>query len=501
MAAGEIELHLHPKQVEAVTSPATEILFGGAAGPGKSHAMRVAAILWASEIPGLQVYLFRRLHDDLVKNHMEGPNGFRTMLAPWADAGFCRIVEDEIRFWNGSKIYLCHCQHEKDRFKYQGGEIHVLLIDELTHFTEVIYRYLRSRLRKVGIPVPEKYRGMFPRIFCGSNPGNIGHQWVKAMFIDGAQDGEIRQMSRDDGGMRRQFIKARLADNPSLLLDDPDYANKLAGLGSAALVKAMLDGDWNVVEGAFFAEWSSERHVLRPVTLPKWWNRFRSGDWGSAKPYSFHWWAVASDDWLHPDGPVVPRGGIIAYRELYGVKTKSDGTFDPDVGLKEPSDVVARKVLAMETEDETVEYGVLDPAAFAMISGPSIAETMAGEGLWFRPADNKRVAVGGAIGGHDQFRKRLAGDADGRPMIFFFANCVHAIRTIPALQHDARRPEDIDTDMEDHAYDDSRYAAMSRPWVAKGPPTTQEERKAEGIRAREERLKASGIGKDRRTGR
>lgn len=496
-----VNLSLHPRQAEAFHSEATEVLFGGAAGPGKSHCMRVAAIVWASEIPGLQVYLFRRLYDDLIKNHMEGPKGFRALLAPWAEHGFCRIVDDEIRFWNGSKIYLCHCQHEKDRFKYQGAEIHVLLIDELTHFTEVIYRYLRGRVRMVGIKLPEKYRGLLPRILCGSNPGNIGHQWVKMAFVDGGAAGSVRQMSAEEGGMRRQFIRARLDDNPSLLEDDPNYETKLSGLGNAALVKAMRDGDWNIVEGAFFTEWATERHVLRPVRLPDWWNRFRSGDWGSAKPYSFHWWAVASDDWQHPDGKVIPRGAMIAYRELYGVKTRPDGSFEPDVGLKEPSDVVARKVLALEPEGERIEYGVLDPAAFAMISGPSIAETMARGGLLFKPADNKRVATAGAIGGHDQFRKRLVGDSDGRPMLYFFANCLHAIRTIPALQHDARHPEDIDTDMEDHAYDDSRYAAMSRPWMSQVPASPEERRAAENIKAREERLKAAGVGRDMRTGR
>jgi hypothetical protein len=394
-----VNLSLHPKQAEAFHSLATEILFGGSAGPGKSHCMRVAAIAWAAEIPGLQVYLFRRLYDDLIKNHLEGPKGFRALLAPWVAANFCRIVDDKIRFWNGSKIYLCHCQHEKDMYKYQGAEIHVLLIDELTHFVETIYRFLRSRCRKVGIPIPEKYRGLFPRILCGSNPGNIGHQWVKSAFIDGAQDGEIRRMPKPEGGMRRQFIRAKLEHNPSLLDDDPDYEDKLSGLGSATLVKAMREGDWNVVEGAFFTEWATERHVIRPVQLPSWWLRFVSFDWGAAKPYSAHWWAVVSYDWQHPDGLILPRGALVAYRELYGIRVKPDGMVDPDVGLKEPADVVARKIKSMEEDGEPIEYRVADPSIFTSNGGPSIAETMAGEGVWFQRADNKRVAeAGGARG-------------------------------------------------------------------------------------------------------
>lgn len=512
-ATAEVDLSLHPKQSEALLTPATEVLLGGAAGPGKSHCMRAGSIIWASEIPGLQVYLFRRLYDDLIKNHMEGPKGYQALLAPWVQQKFVRIVDDEIRFWNGSKIYLCHVQHEKNRFKYQGAEIHVLLIDELTHFTEVIYRFLRGRVRMVGVKdLPKKYIGMFPRILAGSNPGNIGHQWVKASFINGGESGEIREMPDEEGGMRRQFIRATLKDNPSLLEDDPQYINKLSGLGNPALVKAMKDGDWNIVEGAFFTEWSDAKHVLRPVALPEHWMRFRSGDWGSAKPYSFHWWAVASEDWQHPDGHIIPRGALVAYRELYGIKIKEGGGFEPDKGVKEPSDVVARKGMALEGAEfddsgkltkeptEQISYGVLDPATFATISGPSIAETMARQGWLFRAADNKRVAKGGAIGGHDQFRKRLIGDGDGRPMIYYFANCVHAIRTIPVLQHDQHQPEDLDTHMEDHAYDDSRYACMSRPYTSGAPATEEERDRQKIVEAQQSRVRAAQKERGRRKG-
>src|SRR5829696_3415068 len=157
----QLDLRLHPKQAEAFNTTANEVLYGGAAGGGKSYLIRVAAILWCTVIPGLQVYLFRRIRDDLVKNHMEGPKGFRALLAGWVLCGFATIVEDEIRFWNGARIYLCHCKDEKDIYKYQGAEIHVLLIDELTHFTETMYRFLRNRVRMVGIAVPDQYESSF----------------------------------------------------------------------------------------------------------------------------------------------------------------------------------------------------------------------------------------------------------------------------------------------------------------------------------------------------
>lgn len=242
----ELDFSLHPKQMSALESKATEILYGGAAGGGKSHLMRIAAILWCTAIPGLQVYLFRRIRDDLVKNHVEGPNGFRAMLAGWVECKFVEIVEDEIRFWNGSKIYLCHCKDEKDRFKYQGAEIHVLLIDELTHFTDVIYRFLRNRVRMVGITLPEAYRGKFPRIVCGANPGGIGHQFVKTTFIDGVRPMQAYFTPKSEGGMLRQYIPARLEDNPSMASSDPGYEARLHGLGSDALVRAMRYGDWDI---------------------------------------------------------------------------------------------------------------------------------------------------------------------------------------------------------------------------------------------------------------
>lgn len=463
-----LDLNLHEKQGIAFETAATEVLYGGAAGGGKSHLMRVAAVVWASAINGLQVYLFRRVRDDLIKNHMEGPHGFRAMLADWVNAGFVRIVDDEIRFWNGSKIYLCHCKDAKDIYKYQGAEIHVLLIDEATHFLEEMYRFLRNRVRMVGIDLPAAFAGRFPRILAGANPGNVGHLWVKRTFIDGADSYDIRSMPPDEGGMRRQFIPALLEDNPSMAKDDPGYEDRLRGLGSESLVRAMRFGDWDVIEGAFFDCWDPKRHIVRPVELPEHWLRFQSGDWGSAKPFSFGTWAVASEPHVFEarDGGKVklPRGGLVRIREWYGAKK-------PNEGLKLHAEEVARGLLDREKNDRAkISYRVLDPACFAEDGGVSIARAMEavkmdGRKLTFRPADNARVPQRGAMGGWDQMRGRLVGDDDGNPMVVCFSNCHDSIRTIPALQHDKDRPEDLNSDMEDHAADEWRYACMSRPWI------------------------------------
>lgn len=443
-----LDLHLHQKQGFALNTKATEVLYGGAAGGGKSHLMRIAAIIWCSMVPGLQVYIFRRIREDLVKNHIEGPSGFRSLLAPWVAAGFIVIVEDEIRFWNGSKIYLCHCKDEKDRFKYQGSEIHVLLIDELTHFSDKVYRFLRGRVRCIGLDIPKEYEGMFPRILCGSNPGNIGHLWVKEAFVDLCRDEDVHQMKDDEGGMLRQFIPAKLDDNPSMAANDPNYRARLRGLGSAELVRAMEDGDWDIIEGAFFDCWN-EKNVIEPFTIPGDWTIFRSFDWGSAKPFSTGWWAVVSDH------PVYPRGALIRYKEWYGKSATN-------VGLKMTAEGVAEGI--KQRDPIKLAYGVADPAIFSEDGGPSISERMGSKGVYWKPADNKRVAGRGRIGGWDQMRDRLKGE-EGKPMLYCFKTCYDSIRTIPALQHDQNKPEDLDTNAEDHAADEWRYACMSRPWV------------------------------------
>lgn len=453
----EIDLDLHKKQAEAFLSTATEILYGGAAGGGKSHLMRAAAIIWCSHIPGLQVYIFRRIREDLVKNHMEGPKGFRSLLAPWALAGFVKIVEDEIRFWNGSKIYLCHCKDEKDRFKYQGSEIHVLMVDELTHFTEVIYRFLRSRVRAVGLPeLPEEYRGCFPRILCGSNPGNVGHLWVKTAFISNREPMSIQRTADSEGGMLRQFIPAKLNDNPSMAKDDPMYRQRLKGLGSEALVKAMEDGDWDVIEGAYFDGWSNELHVIRPFEIPKHWVRFGAFDWGSSRPFSYGEYAVASEGY---NG--IPAKALIKIKEWYGVRKMESGEPEPNVGLKLTVPQIATGIKALEAGDK-IAYRVADPSIFDASRGESIAEQFyKANGIIFQRGDNKRLP------GWEQIRDRLEGEE--RPMLYLFSTCYDSIRTIPVLQHDEKHPEDVDTDMEDHAADELRYACMSRPYTRPAP--------------------------------
>lgn len=422
--------------------------------------MRCAAIVWCATIPGLQVYLFRRLFPDLIKNHMEGPKGFRALLAPWTASGHVTIVEDEIRFWNGSRIFLCHCKDEKDRFKYQGAEIHVLLIDELTHFTETIYRFLRTRVRAVGLAVPAHLKACFPRVLCSSNPGNIGHAWVKKAFVE-AGAFHVRQMEDAEGGMIRQFIPSKLNDNPSMSDDDPTYRARLRGAGSTALVKALEDGDWNVIDGAFFDGLDTKKHFVEQFDIPDHWSRLLGFDWGFAKPFSVGAYAVASERTPLSNGMVLPRGGLVRFDEWYGATS-------PDVGVRLEAEQIATGI-KNRWDVGKFNIRVADPSIFNESGkaygyhGPTIAERMAKAGVVFQSADNRRKL------GWDQMRSRLTGDADGNPMLVVFDHCVDFIRTVPVLQHDDLDPEDLNTDSEDHISDETRYICMARPWTRPAP--------------------------------
>src|SRR5688572_28136714 len=281
-----MEIKLEPKQTLAFQTEATEVLYGGAAGGMKSFLLRVSAIRWCLEIPGIQVYLFRRTLPDLRDNHLRGPTSLHVMLSEHVSSGHVKFrqQENEFEFWNGAILHLCYCDSENDVEKYRGAEIHVLLMDELTHFTEYQYRFLRSRVRRAGLKVQEQYLEKLPRIETASNPGSVGHAWVKRTFISPKPPQEVWRAPKEEGGMLRQFIPAKLSDNPYLTKDDPTYADRLRGLGSDDLVRAMLEGDWNIIAGQAFEKLNRERHCVDPFVPPQDWICFGSFDWGSSKP-------------------------------------------------------------------------------------------------------------------------------------------------------------------------------------------------------------------------
>ena len=427
-----MHIALEPKQTLAFTTPATEVLFGGAAGGGKSYLLRVSAMRWCMEVGGIQVYLFRRTLPDLRDNHLRGPTSFHVMLREHLESGHVkyRSVENEFEFWNGSILHLCYCDSENDVEKYRGAEIHVLLIDELTHFTEYQYRFLRSRVRRAGLEVPDQYKKRIPRIEAASNPGSIGHAWVKRTFISSGEEMKPWRVRADEGGMLRQFIPARLSDNPHLTKDDPEYADRLRGLGTDNLVRAMLEGDWDIIAGAAFEKLRRETHSIEPFEPPEDWMCFGSFDWGSTRPFSFGLWTVANGNAL-PDGRLYRRGAIIRYNEVYGWNGK------PNEGLRKEADDVA-SMLKSRIGHRRLGYIAADPSMWKVDGSPSIAENMLREGVVLRKADNARLV------GYVQVRQRISGDEDG-PMLYATKNCVDGFwRTMPDLVMDERHVEDVD---------------------------------------------------------
>jgi hypothetical protein len=451
-------LSLHHKQGQAFLSAATEILYGGAAGGGKSHLMRVAAAAWCHAIPGLQVYLFRRTSPDLQKNHLTGPSGLPAMLADWIKAGVVSHNQQlgQFKFKNGSTIHLCHCQYPKDVYGFQGAEIHVLLIDELTHWERGMYTYLRGRVRLGGLKVPEAYKGTFPRIIVGANPGGIGHNWVKADFVDGAPPMEVRQMPDGEGGMLRQYIPARLADNPTQ--EQREYKARLAGLGNPSLVKAMLDGDWNIVAGGMFDDvWREASHVIPSFDIPTGWRIDRSFDWGSSAPFSVGWWAEADGtDAKMRDGTTrsYPKGTLFRIAEWYGWNGK------PNEGLRMLATEIAAGILQREKAmgfAGRVRSGPADSAIFDTQNGVCIADDMGRIGVRWERADK---GPGSRMNGWERMRKifkaALAHPMEA-PGLFVFDTCRQFIRTVPVLPRDEKKPDDVDTAAEDHVGDDTRY--------------------------------------------
>lgn len=472
----EINLNLHPQQTIAFESPATEILYGGAAGGGKSHLMRTVAIVLCSEIAGLQVYLFRRLSDDLYKNHMEGAGGFYAMLSPWFDAGLVRFnaSKNYLEFWNGSKIWLSHCQYEKDMIKYQGPEIHVLLIDELTHFTEKIYRFLRNRVRLGGLDIPEKYKHKLPLILSGTNPGGTGHNWVKRCFPDSLAPLQIKKMPKKEGGMIRQYIPAKLEDNPTLLENDPDYVDRLEGLGNPALVKAMRNGDWNIVAGGALDDVWTNDLILPRFQVPHSWRVDRSFDWGSSHPFSVGWWAQSDGTEVKlKDGSIFcpPKGSLIQIAEWYG--TKELGTNE---GLKLSSENIALGIKKIDNAlkgagwvNSDIQSGPADNQIRNVTdkSVPTIESKMRSHGVTWTKSDK---SPGSRVIGLELLRTRMnevKKEHPENPAIYFMENCRASISTLPSLPRDENKTEDVDTKAEDHVYDMVRYRVLASASGAK----------------------------------
>ncbi len=438
-----------PKQRVFHQSTAKEVLYGGAAGGGKSRAIVQDAYARCMAYPGTMAYLFRRTFKELEQT-----------LIKEAQA----VIPDEVSrynsghhlfaFANGSMMVFSYCDAEADVYKYQGVEIQWLYFDELTHFTQKQYDYLKTRLRA------KRLLGVVPCVRASSNPGGVGHAWVKKYFVDDCRDLLIKRdrvysdTAKAWYSTTKQYIPARVTDNPHI---DPNYALELENK-PPALRDALLNGNWDAFEGQVFSEFVKDEahyydrrhtHVIAPFPIPAWWPRYRGFDWGYTDPYATLW--VAFDE----------ENRAYVYRELYGRGRQVD------TGVKQSAHEVARAIARCEQpeRDEGIGvFGYADPSIYKVDGGISHGEEMGREGVYFQPADNSRIP------GKLQIHERLRFNEDGVPMLYIFDSCPELIRTLPSLPYDERRVEDVDTRAEDHLYDALRYVLMARPHGAEEPP-------------------------------
>ena len=459
MPAAVINYQPTAKQKIFHASPANEILYGGAAGGGKTKALIMDALFRCLKNPGTTAAVFRRTYQELEDTDIkEAQSSYPESIATY-NAG-----RHEFRLVNGSRILFRHCENEADRFKYSGIEIQFLYFDELTSFEQVVYDFIKTRLRA------KKALGVVPIVRSASNPGNIGHGWVKKMFVDAGpymsiQTQEIySETLHKSKRIRTQYIPALAMENPFIT---DDYIFELEQK-PPALRAALLNGDWDSFEGQVFKEWRDDpshyqdkkwTHVIDPFPIPVDWPRYFGFDHGYSKPFSCGWFAMG------------PDGCLYRYREWYGCKPRQ-----ANVGIELTPVQIADGILEREEpeiRDNIRIMRVADPAIFDKSRGDSVADQMAPgyygrhRGVVFDKGDHARIA------GKMQLHERLRFDENGRPKLQVFNTCKDFIRTVSTLPYSEKKPEDIDTDAEDHIYDETRYVCMAHPLTTvKKPPQT-----------------------------
>lgn len=389
------------------------VAYGGARGGGKSWAMRRKFVLLALRYPNLRLLLLRRTLPELRENHVMPLLSELTGFAKYKDNDKAFV------FPNGSRLKLGYCDHENDVYQYQGHEYDVIGLEEATHFTESQRNFLTTCNRST--------RSDFtPRIYYTANPGNVGHQWFKRLFVD--QDYRGKERAGD-----YVFIQAKVYDNTVLMTNNPEYVENLENLPED-MRRAHLDGDWDTFAGQYFREFRRDTHVIDPLELDPRWKRFRSMDWGYNDPCAVYWHAVA------------PDRRVYTYRELYINQTMASD--------------MAKKIVEL-SKGEAIDYTVASPDMWQKrgsgMHGESIAETFITAGVPIVRADNDR------LNGWQRMHEFLAIAPDGLPYWQMFSTCNNLIRTLPALIHDDHRVEDVSDKCEDHGPEAARYGLMSRP--------------------------------------
>jgi len=459
-----------PQERQAVlhSTYARQILYGGAAGGGKSHSLRWDLIAFCLANPGCQAYLFRRTRPELEQTHIQ-----MIKMELGETVGKYSETRNAYEFLNSSALHMCYCEREADLARYLSAEMHIVAVDEASTFTEQMLQFLKTRNRLGGWK-PKEDETRLPRFVMGSNPGNVGHSYLKMTFIDPVPpetyfyDRTMRDPSKpDDKGWLSIFIPAKIKDNIYL---DEDYAASFGGL-PPELAKAYRDGNWDVVVGAALHTLTKDRHQLRPFTPPKHWTRFQVLDWGTASPFSVGWYVVSEGGILAKKEKWPERwlaeGSVIRYAEWYGWSGK------PNQGCRFAPQKVGRGIIEREeTRKEVMDYRVADNEIWAQKHGPAAVD-------WFQETDPRLVfkkSIKDRKRNYQECLARLAGNPrfmeDGSeeedPMFFCTANCIHFWRTVPPLTFDEvdheKGPGDRQSD-ENHVYDEWAYALRSNPYV------------------------------------
>ena len=407
-------------QEDFLAAAETDVLYGGAAGGGKSYAMLVDPLRYAHRAAHRALIIRRSMPElrELIDKSRE--------LYPKAFPG-CKYREVE-KLWNfpsGAKIEFGFLERDADVYRYQGQAYSWIGFDEITHLpTEFPWNYLASRLRTTDSEI-------VPYMRCTANPGGVGAHWVKKRYID---PNEPNQSFKGADGLTRKFIPARLEDNP-YLAEDGRYEQMLKALPPTQR-KQLLEGNWDVNEGAAFTEFDTNLHVIPPFEIPINWERVKGIDYGYASESACIWAAIDPSD-----------GTLIIYRELY-----RKGLTGQDLGAI---------ITEMELSDPFSVAGVLDTAAWSRTgtTGPTVGETLVRQGHKLRRADKNRIQ------GKIQIHEYLRVQQSGRPRLQIFSSCPNLIRELQGIPLDKSNPEDVDTHAPDHAYDALRYLIMSRPRV------------------------------------